>query len=210
VIDFEVRLTSSDHPFEHLRGSGLIAPGQVRELRDTRPALDRYVRADRSTGPARRRYRLYALEIFDESTELRPRFDEFSAPWRELIADVLSERFDEWLRTSAGFTEPYTHRSCGIYTHLDGDFQDISTGKLDKRLSISISLNPDWPSDGRGDIALWSGPTGTGKPVVRVPPLGGTCFVYSPSPTTWHGTEPVAPHRGLIRNWIGLTYHDKA
>lgn len=206
VLDYDIELTAHSEPFAHYRGTGLLSADRLRELAAAAPEPHRFERLDRSTGDVRRRYRLSAYSLLDESEGTVPPYDELSAPWRELVADLLSDRFGRWLRGETGFEPRGAPRTSAVFAQTDGDFQDLSTGKLDKAMHFSLYLNQAWPKDGGGEIQLWPGPDrDTGAPIA-IAPIGGTCFLYAASPSTWHLTAPVAPDRGLVRTWISLSY----
>ncbi|MEU2065754.1 2OG-Fe(II) oxygenase [Streptomyces anulatus] len=208
MIDSTAHLEVRHEPFLHYRGSDLLVARDLKLLDATKPDGRHFERLDRSTGDVRRRYRLSVMPLLNEAQGLTPPYEILSAPWGELIRDLLSDRFADWIRQETGFEPQGMGRTSSIFVHRDGDFQDLNTGKLDKKLHVALQLNEDWPSDGGGAFEFWSGPDRATGPHSVAMPVGGTCIVYSPTPSSWHRTAPVAEDRGLIRTWITLSYFD--
>jgi hypothetical protein len=206
VINYAVRLNRRDEPHPHYRGAGLLSAEQLAELNRTAPAADQFERFDQSTGNVRRRYRLSALTLLDEDKGVTPPLEVLSPPWQAFVAEFLSARMDDWISRETGFDGTGMRRTSSIFLHRDGDFQDLSTGKLHKKMHIEFHLNAEWPADGGGEWEFWSGPDRSAGPHSTMLPIGGTCLLYSPSERTWHQMAPVAEGRGLSRLWVSLSY----
>ncbi|WP_416969851.1 2OG-Fe(II) oxygenase [Streptomyces sp. 4F14] len=204
----DVRLETRDHPFRHFRGAGLLSARSLADLAATAPdpGLFQLIDTSTATGHVRRRYRSYVLPVSDNKTGFTLDLDVLAPPWRELVTDLLSEELADWLRRETGVDTAGLHRTCQIFRYGDGDFEDLSTGKLYKRLHMSLHLNENWPSDGGGEIELWSGPDQSAGPAEVLSPAGGTALLYSASPTSWHRTVPVGEGRGLVQQMITLSY----
>lgn len=208
MIDLDTRLDTLDHPFRHFRGAGLLSARDLADLGATAPDPGLFQRIDTSTatGHVRRRYRSSVLPLADNRSGLTPDLDALAPPWRELVTELLSEEFAGWIRRETGVDIAGLHQRSEIYRHYDGDFEDLSTGKLHKRLQISLHVNADWPSDGGGACELWPGGDRSAGPASAIAPVGGTAWLYAASPTSWHRMAPVSEGRGLVRQWVSLSY----
>ncbi|GHH23396.1 2OG-Fe(II) oxygenase [Streptomyces rubradiris] len=208
MINLDVRLETWDHPFRHFRGAGLLSARHLADLGATAPDEGLFQRIDTSTGEVRRRYRSSVLPVSDNKTGLTPEEIPLAAPWRELVTDLLSDGFTDWLRRETGVDTAGLHRRAEIYHHYDGDFEDLSIGKQHKRLAFALHTNEHWPADGGGEQECWSGPDRSAGPASTMLPTGGTAWLYSPSPSSWHQMAPVSAGRGLVRRWVTMAFFE--
>ncbi|MEU2714210.1 2OG-Fe(II) oxygenase [Streptomyces sp. NPDC007205] len=206
MINLDARLETCDHPFRHFRGAGLLSARSLADLNATAPDPDLFKRIDTSTGDVRRRYRSSVLPLADNKSGLTPDLDVLAPPWRELVTDLLSDEFTGWIRRETGVDTTGLHRRSEIFRHYDGDFEDLSTGKLHKKLYVSLHVNENWPSDGGGEWEFWSGPDKSAGPASTMSPAGGTAWLYSASTSSWHQMAPVSEGRGLVRQWVSVSF----
>ncbi|MFP5023482.1 hypothetical protein [Pseudonocardia phyllosphaerae] len=206
MINLTANIAEYRFPFPYFRGTGLVDQGDLEALDSSAPAAERFEHLDRSAGDVRRRYSLSVLPLLDEATGLKPDLATFAEPWRQLVTELLSEEVTRWLGAVTGVNTIGLRRNSSIFRHQDGDFQGLSTGKLDKRLQFSLHLNPNWPEDGDGCSELYAGSDQTPGPHTRLLPIGGSAILYTPTPSSWHRMAPVDPNRGLLRQWITLAF----
>ncbi|MET8975183.1 2OG-Fe(II) oxygenase [Streptomyces sp. NPDC004539] len=210
MIDLDTRLETHEHPFRHFRGAALLSARALADLGATAPDEGLFKRIDTSTttGYVRRRYRSSVLPLSDNKSGFAFGLDALAPPWRELATDLVSGELADWLRRETGVDTAGLHRTSEIFRHYDGDFDDLNTGKLHKRLQLSLHLNEDWPGDGGGEFELWSGPDRSAGPAWAMSPVGGTALIYSASPSSWHQTVPVSEGRGLVRLSVSLSFFE--
>ncbi|MEV7322139.1 hypothetical protein [Streptomyces sp. NPDC093970] len=209
MINLDVRLETWDHPFRHFRGAGLLSARDLADLGAAVPDAGLFQRIDTSTGAdVRRRYRSSVLPFADNRTGLTPDGIPLAAPWRELVTDLLSDEFTDWLRHETGVDTTGLHRRAEIYNYYGGDFEDLSIGKQHKRLALALHINEHWPADGGGEQEYWAGPDRSAGPASTMPPTGGTAWFYSASPSSWHQMAPVSEGRGLVRRAVTLGFFE--
>ncbi|MEU1301521.1 MULTISPECIES: 2OG-Fe(II) oxygenase [Streptomyces] len=208
MINLDVQLETIDHPFRRFRGAGLLCARDLADLGATAPDAGLFQRIDTTTGDVRRRYRSSVLPFADSKTGLTPDRVPLAAPWRELVTDLLSDEFTGWLRRETGVDTAGLHRRAEIYHYSGGDFEDLSTGKQHKRLTVALHTNEHWPADGGGELEFWSGPDRSVGPASTMPPTGGIASFYSSSPSSWHQRAPVSEGRGLVLRTVTMAFFE--
>lgn len=204
MIDLTTRLEAFDKPHPHFRGAGLLSPADLAELNASAPDEKLFERIEKSSAQARRRYRSSVLPLLDDETTPDPEL--LSPSWQRLVDDLLSDDFADWIRRETGVDTTALRRTSAIFRHYDGDYQDLNTGKLNKRMHVELHLNDNWPADGGGEWEFWTGPDRSTGPSSTMLPIGGTTLLYSASNKTWHQMAPVSPGRELVRLWVSLSF----
>jgi hypothetical protein len=210
MIDLNVRLDAYDEPHQHFRGAGLVSPADLAVLNASAPDETLFERIEKSSPDARRRYRSSVLPLLDDEKEITPDPALLAPSWQRLAADLLSADFADWIRRETGVDTTGLRRTCAIFRHYDGDYQDLNTGKLHKRMHVELHVNDNWPSDGGGEWEFWAGPDRSAGPRDTMLPIGGTTLLYSASKKSWHQMVPVSPGRGLVRLWVSLSFFGPA
>jgi SM-20-related protein len=205
VIDYSSTLARFEKPFPHFVGDQVLAMKDVARLNREAPPAECFERLARIGSDVRRRYRFSVLDLIDDS---QPCIDErnLSRPWGELLADLGSTEFREWLHRATTVDVSGCRCSAGLFVHEDGDFQGLSTGKLDKVLGVSLYLNEDWPAYGGGSFELRAAEGPNHEVLAEVSPVGGRCLAFTPSPDSWHATAPVRPGLGLRRVFVTVQF----
>jgi SM-20-related protein len=205
VIDYSSTLARFEKPFLHFVGDQVLAMKDVRRLNRHAPPAERFERLARLNSHARRRYQFSVLNLIEDS---QPCVDErsLSQPWRQLLTGLISMEFREWLHRATAVDVSGCRCSAGLFVHEDGDFQGVSTGKLDKALGVSLYLNEDWPTYGGGSFELHAADGANRKALAEVSPVGGRCLAFTPSRDSWHATAPVRPGFGLRRVFVTVQF----
>ncbi|MFC7616347.1 2OG-Fe(II) oxygenase [Actinokineospora soli] len=120
-----------------------------------------------------------------------PVADQLTAPWSELVDDVLSADFRDWLTDGTGVDVRSVRSTVGLYIFGDGDYTTVDTGKVSKALSFGLYLNETWDPAHGGAFQVFTHKAPDAEPVREIVPIGGRCVTMTPTEHTWHRIQRV-------------------
>jgi 2OG-Fe(II) oxygenase superfamily len=209
MLDYSARLARHGEPFVHFVGDGVLSPPALSALRGASPDLALFKRVVSQGPEVRREYRFSVLSIVEES---RLVLDEHQLPscWRALVADLSSKAFVSWIGDQTELDVSACRASLGLFVHRGDDFQGLTTGKLGKTLGVSLYINDrdTWPADRGGAFELRE--RDGRAPCAEVMPHAGRCLAFTPTPHSWHRTQPITGGSELQRMFLTMQYFPRA
>lgn len=185
-------------PYEHLVVDGFCDDAQLRQLYEEIPdPVEQGINKSRDYMFARNKYEKSGFK------DISPRF-------LALHADLMSDRFQQWLKQVTGqpvFVDPAFHGGGihqggpGSYLDMHVDFNTHPEHKdWFRNLNILLYLNPNWQPDHKGQLKLRhkDNPDQT----VLVEPLFNRCVIMFTRDYTVHGYDAINFPPGAYRRSI--------
>lgn len=153
----------------------------------------------------------------DRSTSIKRSLSTFSMlpdPAQDVIADLNSRRWIEWLEDLTGYDglipDPYLmggglhHIPRGGHLGIHADFNWHPKLKAVRKVNLLLYLNKDWTPEWGGELQLWDHE----KCVRKIEPVFNRCVIFNTSTTSYHGhPEPLNCPEGSARKSIALYYY---
>ncbi|HXR72529.1 2OG-Fe(II) oxygenase [Actinocrinis sp.] len=199
--------TAIDHveePFTIHLAHGLLTPQQADALYATAPLLnaEQIAQVDPNHEKQYRMNLVYLVrdgESSDAATALSPE-------WAELLRDLRSEQFMDWLEAGTGLQLRGLPLDIGVYTHVDGDFISCHKDKPNKAITAILYLNSDWPAGSGGEYEVRVSGDPSVEPVRRIAPRAGQFLAFPPGDQSWHSVSRVDTGGAVIRLTVQLEF----
>lgn len=199
--------TSFDHieePFAIYLAQGLLTADQADALYRTAPLLntEKIAQVDPEHEKQYRMGLVYLVrdgEPSDVASALSPE-------WAELLRDLRSDEFMDWLEARTDLKLRGLSMDIGVYTHVDGDFISVHKDKLNKAITAILYLNSDWPAGCGGEYEVRSGNDPVAEPVRRIPPRAGQFLAFPPGDRSWHSVSRVDTGGSVVRLTVQLEF----
>lgn len=177
-------LSEITRPYTYYVGEDLVSSTNLEVLNKEFPALEMYSREIKEGSQYRKQYNMWRLEVAKKSLEIESKMPLPSA-WEELVTDVLSQHFREWLGDNIKVDLTDLDCTVGLYQFGDGDYTTVDTGKLEKMASFGLYLNEQWEETYGGAFEVFMQQDDT-EPLASIVPFGGRCVAMQPTNNTWH------------------------
>ncbi|WP_410575591.1 2OG-Fe(II) oxygenase [Amycolatopsis sp. cmx-4-61] len=189
MINTEARFEHITDPFEIHLARQTLTVEQVRALYAEAP-LRRAEQIAQVDPEHEKQYRMNLLYLAKDG---RPEDDTLmlSAGWSELLKDLLSDEFTQWLEAGTGLALRDLPLDIGVYTHVDGDFISVHKDKPNKAITAILYLNEDWPPGIGGEYEVRASGDPEAEPVRRIAPAPGQFLAFPPTDVSWHSVSRV-------------------
>jgi SM-20-related protein len=202
MLNLKAPFERRDDPFVLHLAQNLLDHSRLRSLYESTPrGTKRIVRTEASHEKQYAMNLLYLVE-----NDARNRAAALTSEWSELLDDLESSAFREWLEAGTGLRLRHLPTDIGVYTHDDGDFITVHKDKPTKALTAVLYLNDRWPEDAGGHYEIRRSGDGREAPVRTIPPSGGQLLAFPPTQSSWHAVSPVTTGGTLTRLTVQIEF----
>jgi SM-20-related protein len=186
-------LNQIQDPFQFFFGGPIIGAQDLIRLNAELPARELY-RREIKVGPEhKKQYNMSRVGIFEQGVKTETAAH-LPAAWAELLDELLSAGWREWLTNETGIELTDKPVTIGLYIFENGDFTSVDNGKLAKALSVALYLNDEWSCEYGGNLEVWRTKDEPGQTPAQIfVPLGGNVSVCRFGESSWHSI-------GAVRN----------
>jgi Rps23 Pro-64 3,4-dihydroxylase Tpa1-like proline 4-hydroxylase len=204
ILNLSNQMHEWTFPFQLFQGRDLLDSAQLERLLSSAPTKS----AEKIAVEDPRHEKQYRMNLSSlvEADRLTEAAESLPEAWSELLRDLMSPEFTEWLESQTGIELSGLERSIGIYTHRDGDYLSVHKDKLTKAITSILYLNTDWPPNAGGRFQLFTSGDRKSEPVAEIPPTGGQLLAFKPTESSWHAVSPIARADGVERVTVQVEY----
>ncbi|WP_062980527.1 2OG-Fe(II) oxygenase [Nocardia anaemiae] len=204
LINTGRQFNTATEPFEFHLVENALSQRDVNSLESTAPK-DGFKRIEVHDPNHEKQYTMNLRYLFRDDNPYGT-VDDLSPSWRQLLDELRSEEFINWLEEGTSLKLRDLSTDIGIYTHDDNDYISVHKDKPNKALTAILYLNSSWPSDGGGHYEVRVSPDPRIDPVRRIAPEGGRLLVFPPTDQSWHSVSPISTGGKITRLTVQLEF----